>query len=203
MEPEETSGKSKKTSAPEEVAKLPSARLSAEARRIMGPHKDLESFSEARFNQYILAAQTYLKQGKYYRAADSYALALIYKTDDAGAYAGRGHALFAAGEYMSSALFISRAIELSAAYAQGKNDLVTLLGDRDKLEGRIADVEEWLKRSDVAELQFLLGYVYYQIGKLNEAKRAIDIAYEKKPQWPAVQVIKKAIADAIGSSKTK
>jgi tetratricopeptide (TPR) repeat protein len=203
MEMEETSGKSKKTSAPEEVAKLPSARLSSEARRIMGPHKDLESFSEARFNQYILAAQTYLKQGKYYRAADSYALALIYKTDDAGAYAGRGHALFAAGEYMSSALFISRAIELSAAYAQGKNDLVTLLGDRDKLEGRIADVEEWLKRSDVAELQFLLGYVYYQIGKLNEAKRAIDIAYEKKPQWPAVQVIKKAIADAIGSSKTK
>jgi tetratricopeptide (TPR) repeat protein len=203
MEPEETSGKSKKTSAPEEVAKLPSARLSAEARRIMGPHKDLESFSEARFNQYMQAAQTYLKQGKYYRAADSYALALIYKTDDAGAYAGRGHALFAAGEYMSSALFISRAIELSAAYAQGKNDLVTLLGDGDKLEGRIADVEEWLKRSDVAELQFLLGYVYYQIGKLNEAKRAIDIAYEKKPQWPAVQVIKKAIADAIGSSKTK
>jgi tetratricopeptide (TPR) repeat protein len=169
----------------------------------MGPHKDIESLSEAKFNQYILAAQTYLKQGKFYRAADSYGLASVYKKDDPAAYAGRGQALFAAGEYISSALFISRAIELSAAYAQGKNDLVTLLGDGDKLEGRIADVEEWLKRSDVAELQFLLGYVYYQIGKLNEAKRAIDIAYEKKPQWPAVQVIKKAIADAIGSSKTK
>jgi tetratricopeptide (TPR) repeat protein len=104
---------------------------------------------------------------------------------------------------MSSALFISRAIELSAAYAQGKNDLVTLLGDRDKLEGRIADVEEWLKRSDAGELQFLLGYAYYQIGKLNEAKRAIDIAYEKMPQRPAVQIIKKAIDDAIRSSKTK
>ena len=203
MELEETSGKSKKTSAPEEAAKLSSAQLSSEARRIMGPHKDIKSFSEARFNQYMQAAQTYLKQGKYYRAADSYALASIYKKDDAGAYAGRGHALFAAGEYMSSALFISRAIELSAAYAQGKNDLVTLLGDRDKLEGRIADVKEWLKRSDAGELQFLLGYVYYQIGKLNEAKQAIDIAYEKKPQWPAVQVIKKAIDDAIGSSKTK
>ena len=203
MEMEETSGKSKKTSAPEEAAKLSSAQLSSEARRIMGPHKDIKSFSEARFNQYMQAAQTYLKQGKYYRAADSYALASIYKKDDAGAYAGRGHALFAAGEYMSSALFISRAIELSAAYAQGKNDLVTLLGDRDKLEGRIADVKEWLKRSDAGELQFLLGYVYYQIGKLNEAKQAIDIAYEKKPQWPAVQVIKKAIDDAIGSSKTK
>jgi len=203
MESEETSEKDKKTFAPEEVAKLSSAQLSAEARRIMGPHKDIKSFSEARFNQYMQDAQTYLKQGKYYRAADSYALASIYKTDDAGAYAGRGQALFAAGEYMSSALFISRAIELSAAYAQGKNDLVAILGDRDKLEGRIADVEEWLKRSDVGELQFLLGYAYYQIGKLNEAKRAIDIAYEKMPQRPAVQIIKKVIEDAIGASKTK
>ena len=203
MEPEETSGKSMKSFAPEEVAKLPSAKLSAEAKRIIGPYKDLESFSEARFNQYILDAQTYLKQGKFYRAADSYALASIYKRDDPVAYAGKGHALFAAGEYMSSALLISRAIEISAAYAQAKVDLAALLGDRDKLEGRIADVEELLKRSDAGELQFLLGYVYYQIGKLNEAKRAIDIAYEKKPQWPAVQVVKKAIDDAIGSSKTK
>jgi Flp pilus assembly protein TadD len=201
MEVAESSGK--RNSALDEVAKLSPNQLSAEAKRIMGPYKDIESFSEARFNQYFLAAETYLKQGKYYRAADSYALASIYKNDDPAAYAGRGHALFAAGEYISSALFISRAVEISAAYAQAKVDLAALLGDRDKLESRIADVEEWVKRSDAAELQFLLGYVYYRIGRLDRAKQAIDTAYEKMPQWPAVRIVKKAIDDAIGSVKTK
>ena len=80
---------------------------------------------------------------------------------------------------------------------------MTILGDRDKLESRIADVEEWVRRSNTAELEFLLGYLYYRIGRLDEAKQAIDIAYEKTPQRPAVQVIKKAIEDAIRSSKTK
>jgi tetratricopeptide (TPR) repeat protein len=198
---EETSGKTKETSALEEVTQLSPTQLSAEAKRIMGPHKDIGSFSEAKFNEYMLAAQTYLKQGKYYRAADTYALASIYKKDEPAAYVGRGHALFAAGEYMSSALFIARAIEISAAYAKAKVDLVTLLGDIDKLESRIADVEEWFRKSSSAEIGFLLGYVYYQTGRLDQAKEAINIAYEKKPQWPAVQVLKKAIDEAIGSSK--
>jgi hypothetical protein len=187
----------------DEVKQLSAAKLSAEAKRIMGPHKDLESFSEAKFNQYILAAQTYLKQGKFYRAADTYALASVYKKDDPAAYAGRGQALFAAGEYVSSALFISRAIETSAEYAQTKVDLVTIFGDKDRLESRIADVEEWLKKSGAPELQFLLGYVYYQTGNLDSAKKVIDAAYEKNPQRPAVQAVKKAIDDAIGSQGTK
>jgi tetratricopeptide (TPR) repeat protein len=198
---EEISGK--KNSVLDEVGQLSAAKLSAEAKRIMGPHKDLESLSEAKFNQYILAAQTYLKQGKFYRAADTYGLASVYKKDDPAAYAGRGQALFAAGEYVSSALFISRAIETSAAYAQTKVDFVTIFGDKDRLESRIADVEEWLRKSGSAELQFLLGYIYYQTGKLDSAKKAIDAAYEKNPQRPAVQAVKKAIDDAIGSQGTK
>lgn len=198
---EEDSGK--KSSALEEVKQLSADKLSAEAKRIMGPYKDIESFSEAKFNQHILAAQTYLKEGKFYRAADSYALASIYKKDNPATYAGRGHALFAAGEYTSSALFISRAIELSAAYAKENVDLVTIFGDRDIIESRIADVEEWCKRSDVAELRFLLGYVYYRIGRLDRAKQAIDTACEKSPQWPAAQIVKKAVDEAIEFSKTR
>jgi tetratricopeptide (TPR) repeat protein len=200
---EKTSGTTKETSALEEVARLSPTQLSAEARRIMGPHKDIASLSEAKFNEYILAAQTYLKEGKFYRAADSYGLASFYKKDDPAAYGGRGQALFAAGEYVSSALYISRAIETSAAYAKTKVDLASILGDKDRLESRISDVEEWLKKSDSVELEFLLGYIYYQTGRLDQAKQAIDAAYAKKPQWPAVQVVKKAIDEATGSPKTK
>jgi hypothetical protein len=39
-------------------------------------------------------------------------------------------------------------------------------------------------------LQFLLGYVYYRTGQLLRAKQAIDAAYEKTPESPAVQAMK-------------
>ncbi len=67
----------------------------------------------------------------------------------------------------------------------------------DKLQSRIADVKEWLEKSGSGQLHFLLGYVYYRMGKLQEAKEAMDIAYEKMPQSPAVDMVKKAIDDSI------
>jgi hypothetical protein len=75
-----------------------------------------------------------------------------------------------------------------------------MVGDRDKVESRIADIEEWLQRSDSGELQFLLGYVYYQLGRTVEAKKAIGAAYEKLPDAPAVKTLKKAIDSAAGGN---
>jgi len=180
---------------------LSDAEVSAQAKGILGPHKTFASFSDDKFNQHLRAGEMCLKQGRYYRAVDSFTLASIYKPDDPLAYAGRSHALFAAGEYMSSALFLSRALEIFPEYARFKIDLVAMVGDRDKLESRIIDVEEWLQRSDAAELQFLLGYVYYQMGRLQRAKEAIDAAYEKLPDSPAVIALKKAIDSAAAGNQ--
>jgi len=171
--------------------------VSAKAKGILGPHKTFASFSNDKFNQHMRAAEVYLKQGRYYRAADSFTLASIYKPDDPLAYAGRSHALFAAGGYMSSALFLSRALEIFPEYARFKIDLVAMVGDRDKLESRIAEVERWLEISGAPELQFLLSYVYFQMGRLERAKEAIDAAYEKLPDSPAVIALKKAIDSAV------
>ena len=192
-----------KRSAVDEVEQLSRDQLTAEAKRVMGPHEDVNSLSQAKFTQHILAAQTYLKQGRYYRAADSFALASVYKRDDPGAYAGRAYALFAAGEYVSSALFLSRALEASPQYVQTKVDLAALLGNKSTLNVRIANVEASLERTGTPELRFLLGYIYYRTGNLNRAKQAIDTAYDKMPQSQAVQAVKKAIDDAIASQKNK
>jgi len=170
--------------------------LSVRAKSILGSHKTFASFSNDKFNQHIRAGEEYLKQGRYYRAADVYTLASVYKPSDPLAYAGKSHALFAAGEYMSSALFLSRALEIFPEYARFKVDLVAMVGDRDKLENRIADVEEWLKISGAGELQFLLGYVYYQMGRLERAEEANEAAYEKMPDSPAVAALKKAIDES-------
>jgi len=170
--------------------------VSAKAREILGEHKTFASFAEDKFNRHMRAAEEYLKRGRHYRAADAYTLAAIYKPDDPLAYAGKSHALFAAGEYMSSALFLSRAIEIFPEYAQFKIDLVAMVGDKDKLEGRLANVEEWLDESNAAELQFLLGYVYYQMGRQEEAEKMIYAAFERMPESPAVVALKKAITGA-------
>jgi len=170
------------------------------------------------FNWYIKAAQVYLKQGRYYRAVDAYTMASIYKPGDPLAYVGKSQALFAAGEYIGSALFLSRALQILPGYASFKVDFVDILapdpvGGQDKLEKRIADAEERLKISDAAELQFLLGYIYYQLGRLNEAKNAIDAAYQEISQpgnqvtrYPdslkaAVSAVKKAIDSAAAGSQ--
>lgn len=181
----------------DELNKLSHAELAAKAKRIREPYTNPESYSEAKFNQHIQAAENYLKTGRYYRAADSFALASIYKLDEPLSLAGRGHALFAAGEYVSSALFLSRALEIAPEYAHTKIDFAVMLGGEDKLENRIADIKEWLGKSGSGQLEFLLGYVYYQMGRLGPAKQAINAASEKMPKSTAIDILKKAIDDKI------
>jgi len=187
----------KKSSPLDELNKLSQADISAEANRIMGRHKSLDSLSESKFNQHMHDAEEHMKAGSYYRAASCFSLASVYQADNPLALAGRGHALFAAGEYVSSALFLSRAVAISPEYLQMRVDLVALLGDERKLAGRIADIEQWLARSGSSQLQFLLGYVYYRTGQLILAKQAIDAAYEKTPESPAIQAMKITIDNMI------
>ncbi len=180
--------------------KLSGVALSVRAKSIRGEHKTFASYSKDQFNEHMRMAEQYLKEGKYYKAADTYALASLYKSNDPLAYAGKSHALFAAGGYMSSALFLSRTLEIFPEYARFKIDLAGMVGDRDKVESRIADIKEWLQTSDSGELQFLLGYVYYQLGRTVEAKKAINAAYEKLPDAPAVKTLKKAIDSAVAGN---
>ena len=183
--------------------------LASRARAIMGKHQSITAFWEDKFNKYVTAGETYLKQGRYYRAVDAFALASVYKSDAPRAHAGRSLALFAAGEYMSSALFLSRALEIYPEYAESKAYFAAVLRDKDKLAQRIADAEECLELcrepgsglSGEGELAFLLGYVYYQMDRLGEARKMINAAAEKfktAGSWlTAIHAVKKAIDDAV------
>jgi len=187
--------------------------LSVRAKAILGPHKSFASFWNEKFNQHMRAGENYLKRGKYYRAADAYTVALIYKPEEPLAQIGKSHALLAAGEYMSSALFLSRALmATSEGDKTGEYGVQQFLAlnskffsfiDRDKLEKRVVDVEQWQQRSDSAELQFLLGYIYYQMGRLEAAREAIDGAYRKMPDVPAIIVLRKVICSKKQSDRDK
>ena len=71
-----------------------------------------------------------------------------------------------------------------------------LLDGSNRLADRVADIERWFTRSGSGRLQLLLGYVYYQTGRISEAKRAVEAAGMKMPQSPAVRAIVAAISDA-------
>jgi hypothetical protein len=163
------------------------------ASRILGEHKTFVSYNKDKFNHYMSQAEEYLRKGKYYRAADAYALATMFKKDDPLAYAGRSHALFAAGEYMSSALFLARAMEMFDAYAYMKIDLETMFQGRDKIETRITDVQKCLEVKPIGELHFLLAYLYHNLGRPDSAKEAIDTAFQRLPDSRAVISLKSAI----------
>lgn len=179
--------------------------LASRARAILGQYKSVAAFWKDKFDQYVTAGETYLKQGRYYRAVDAFALASVYKSGEPRAYAGKSLALFAAGEYMSSALFLSRALAICPEYAESKVYFSAMLRDKDKLAKRIANAEECLALcrepgsglSGEAELAFLLGYVYYQMDRLGRAKKAIDAAYEQLPDSKAVCAVKKAVDEAV------
>lgn len=194
-------GEEKSAGETSQAERPPEPDISAAAKAILGQYESFAAYSQDKFNQYMRAAEMYLKQGKYYRAADAYTLATIYKLDDPLAYAGKSHALFAAGEYMSSALFLSRALEIFPEYAWFKIDLVSMVGDKDILETRIADVEQWVEKNGTGELQFLLAYVYYQMGRLDRAKDNIESAHMKMLGSRAVATLRKAIDDAAKTNK--
>lgn len=160
---------------------------------IKGVHKTFATRATNRFNYYMKSAEEYLKEGQYYRAADAYTLASIYKPEDPLAYAGRAHALFASGEYMSSAYYLMRAINIFPQYVNVKIDLNAMIPDKDRLESRIADVTKWIDKTKSPELQFLLAYIYFQLDKTEQALNAINFSAKELPENEAVQALRQAI----------
>ena len=168
----------------------------AKAKGIRGSYKDFKSLANAKFNEYIQAADKFFKQGKYYRAADAYILAGVWSGEHPLPLIGRGHALFAAGEYMSSSYFIQRAITLDPEYASKKFHLQRLLFDLDMIENRLLEILTWQQKSGSGELAFLLAYLFYQLDDISRAQVAINLAIEKMPDNKAVDLLKKVIETA-------
>lgn len=160
-------------------------------------YKSFAAYSNDKFNRYIKAGENYMKQGKFYRAADSYTIAIAYKPEDPLGYAGKSHALFAAGEYLSSSLFLARAMEIFPDYARQKIDLVAMIGDKDLIENRLIEAKEWANRSQSGELAFLLSYIYCQMDRMEFARQSIDFAAQQMPDSRAVMAMKQAIAQRL------
>jgi len=156
-------------------------------------YKTFATKAKTKFNFYMRTAEEYLHKGEYYRAADAYTLASIYNPSDPLAYAGRAHALFGSGEYMSSSYYLMRAIRMFPQYVKVRVDLHAMITDNDRLENRIADVNKWIERNESPELKFLLAYIYRQLDRQQQAVEMINAAAEELPDNQAVIALKQEI----------
>ena len=157
-------------------------------------YETLSASSLEKFDRYLKAGELYLQQGRYYRAAESFSLASLYNPNDRRVHLGRSHALFAAGEYVSSAVFLAKAIELDPNQTLAKLDLVKATGGPDLFLRRITDLEQCAKTTSTPDLQLLLAYIYHEMDRPEEAKTAIAAAEKGLGHLPAVGLLKGVIA---------
>jgi len=165
------------------------------ARAAVAEYGSYDAYVDAKFEKYMKAAEDYMHQGKYYIAASTYDLAGAFKPDNVIFRIGEAHALFAAGEYMSSAFSLARAIEAWPEFVNIKVDFEQIFGEdnKDDFDDRLIDLEKWLDISNAGELNFLAAYVYYHKGNITKAKKYIALAAEKMPDSKAVTILKNAI----------
>lgn len=165
----------------------------AQAAALLSRYKTFERLAAARVSEYLAAAETFLKEGSFYKAADTFALATVWDPSDARPLAGQAFSLFAAGEYMSSAYYLGQAMMRDPNVASGKVDLAALIGNRDVFENRLIEIKTWQERSGSGELAFLMAFILHHDGKTEPAAEAIGIAAEKMPDDKAVAILKKTI----------
>lgn len=166
---------------------------SAEGREILGKHTTFESLAKHKFAAYMDAAERFVQEAQFYKAADTYALAAVWRPQDARAHLGQSFSLLAAGEYMSSAYYLSRAFELDPAVPKKEFDLSDFIGDRDIFENRVLEMTTWQERSNSGELAFLLAYVSYQDNKSVRAAEAIKKAKQTMPDSQSVMILNRMI----------
>jgi hypothetical protein len=167
--------------------------LAEKGREVLGEHETFASLADEKFDGFMNAAEEFIRNGQFYKAADTYALAIIWKPEDARGYLGQSFSLFAAGEYMSSAYYLGRAFELNPKAATKKYNLDEFIGNRDVFESRVLEATTWQERSRSGELAFLLAYISYQDNKATPAVNHIRKAKEAMPDEPAVRLLKNII----------
>ncbi|AQT67005.1 hypothetical protein STSP2_00143 [Anaerohalosphaera lusitana] len=172
----------------------------ARAREILEEYGSFEAFAEERYDKHMSRANGLLEEGKFYKAADAFDLAAIYKSKEPDVYAGKSLALFASGSYVTSSYLLQRTLKMEPGYVEEDVDLEELMGGKAKLSERVKDLQSWYDRNNAPELALLLSYVHYQMGDYDQARAILEQAGETVEGSEAVQLIEGAIEKAVKSS---
>lgn len=167
----------------------------AEAPRLRREYGTYRNLAQARYGEYMDLGQRLMGEGQFYKAADAFELAGVWNRDSAVAVLGRSHALFGAGEYMSSAYYLHQALSRDPSLARVRIKVDALVGGRDLYETRVNELTNWQMRSQSGELTFLMAYLMFMDGRTQRASDLAETAGNRMPESAAVQALQQAIAN--------
>lgn len=125
---------------------------------------EVETFAgkaDSPFNALMLAGEEAMRDRRFYDAERTFALAQEIEPENALAQLARGHALAAAGDYLSAVRYIETGLRLYPDLALLTFDLKRLMGSSEVCAARIADLRRRTETATSAELRFLMGYLEY------------------------------------------
>jgi len=127
-------------------------------------------------NDELLKAEALLDIGQYYDAAARYEIAQVIDPLNPLPLIGKGHALLAAGEYLSAAVFLARGLERFPELVRFHVDLERLIGGGEIIDIRRADIMRRLADREDPRLRFLLGYLEYHTGDRESGLKHLEKA---------------------------
>jgi tetratricopeptide (TPR) repeat protein len=145
----------------------------------------------------MAVGERFLKMGHYYKAADAFELAYVWDRHNHLLVLARSHALFAAGEYMSSAYYLGQALQNDPNLIQCRIDWGALLDSRDTFDAQMVELLTWQQRSNSAELAFLMGYVLFMDDKLTRAQISAEYALDYMKDHAGARILAEAVKKAL------
>ncbi|MBK8915781.1 MAG: hypothetical protein IPM64_14505 [Phycisphaerales bacterium] len=145
-----------------ELAQLESADFVA--RLVRAPMRSFVGGGPSLLNNELLKAESLMHIGQFYDAAGRFEAARALEPENPLPLLGKGHALLAAGEYLSAAVAIIAGLERYPELAKFNIDLQALIGDGEIVDIRRADILDRLREQEEPRLRFLLGYLEYHAG---------------------------------------
>jgi hypothetical protein len=127
-------------------------------------------------NDELLKGESLLQIGQYYDAARRFERASMLDPGNPLPNIGRGHALLAAGDYLSASLSLVRGLERFPELTRFDVDLKSFLKSGEIIDIRRADLMQQLERREDPTLRFLLGYLEYYTGDREHGLANLDRA---------------------------
>ncbi len=141
-----------------------------------------------RLNDFIKQAEEAVHGAKCYAAARLFDLAHTIDPPNPPPLLGRGHALIAAGDYMSGQIASERGINRFPQIAAFRLDLPSLIGRHDTYDLRRLDLEGRLESRDHYKLRFVLGYLELYSGLREQGLRNLRRAAELAPHESVITI---------------
>jgi len=135
-----------------------------------------------KMNQYMEEGEEALREGRYFDASRHFDMAAVMDPRNPLPLLARGHALAAAGNYMSAVNSLSRGLTLFPQITAFKLDLPAMVGQSDVFDRRRAELERRLSNREDRELRFLLGYLELYSGLTDLAQKNLTLAAKASPE---------------------